>query len=58
MSFVVVVVTTNMMEFESDLVVAVLTQAQIDLVDPPKLYVPQVVFAPLFMWLHMRTPYY
>ncbi len=45
-----------MMESKSDIVAAVLAQAQFDLVNPPKLYVRQVVYAPLFMRLHMRTP--
>jgi hypothetical protein len=43
------------MSFESAPVVVALTHAQSDPIDHFELYVPHVVFALLFLWLHMYT---
>jgi hypothetical protein len=42
------------MSSEFDLVAIAVTNVQSNLSDPPTLYVPQVVFGPLFLWLYMH----
>jgi hypothetical protein len=34
-----------------DPIATTFTQAQSDTINPPKLYVPQIVSVPLFLWL-------
>jgi hypothetical protein len=43
------------MSSKLDPIAATLTQVQSNPIDHPELYVPHVVFFPLFLWLHMYT---
>jgi hypothetical protein len=54
LSFVDVVVIADLKQFEFDHVIVALTQAQSDLATLLELYVSQVVFVPLLLWLYMN----